>query len=212
MVVARSVPVNLTPAQEAALGRLRFALEEPAGVVLLCGPAGVGTSVVLASLAVELGAGQSGGLPIRSAAALVDAIQRDLPIGDILLVDDAHLATSDDLAAMGTVVVARGGNDRCLVLAGRGRLLTLVGRDSRIAPRVRLRAIVPPLTLADTRQIVESRLGDVGPEMVRTCHEITAGIPAALVRLLELATVPAGRRLTPADIETIHRRLDLQAV
>ena len=87
MVVARSVPVNLTPAQEAALGRLRFALEEPAGVVLLCGPAGVGTSVVLASLAVELGAGPLGGLPIRSAAALVDAIQRDLPIGDILLVD-----------------------------------------------------------------------------------------------------------------------------
>ena len=142
------------------------------------------------------------------AAALVDAIQRDLPIGDILLVDDAHLATPDDLAAIGT----RGGSDRCVVLAGRGRLLTLVGRDSRIVPRVRLRAIVPALTLADTRRIVESRLGDVGPEMVRTCHEITAGIPAALVRLLELATVPAGRRLTPADIETIHRRLDLQAV
>jgi len=204
MVVARTVPVVLTPAQEAALGRLRFALEQPAGVVLLCGPAGVGTSVVLASLAAERGAGQ----PIRSAAALVDAIQRDLPIGDILLVDDAHLATPDDLAAIGT----RGGSDRCVVLAGRGRLLTLVGRDSRLVPRVRLRAIVPALALADTRRIVESRLGDVGPEMVRTCHEITAGIPAALVRLLELATVPAGRRLTPADIETIHRRLDLQAV
>ncbi|MEI8318336.1 MAG: hypothetical protein WCH79_10350 [Planctomycetia bacterium] len=204
MVVARTVPVVLTPAQEAALGRLRFALEKPAGVVLLCGPAGVGTSVVLASLAAELGAG----LPIRSAAVLVDAIQRDLPIGDILLVDDAHLATPDDLAAIGT----RGGSDRCVVLAGRGRLLTLVGRDSRLVPRVRLRAIVPALALADTRRIVESRLGDVGPEMVRTCHEITAGIPAALVRLLELATVPAGRRLTPADIETIHRRLDLQAV
>ena len=208
MVVARTVPVVLTPAQEAALGRLRFALEKPAGVVLLCGPAGVGTSVVLASLAAELGAGQPAGLPIRSAAALVDAIQRDLPIGDILLVDDAHLATPDDLAAIGT----RGGSDRCVVLAGRGRLLTLVGRDSRLVPRVRLRAIVPALALADTRRIVESRLGDVGPEMVRTCHEITAGIPAALVRLLELATVPAGRRLTPADIETIHRRLDLQAV
>ena len=211
MVVSRSLPVILTPAQEAALGRIRFALEEPAGVVLLCGPAGAGTSLVLARLAAELGAGQPGGMPIRTASALADAIKQDAPIGGILLVDDAHLAMPDDLDACATLVTAQVGSARCVVLAGRGRLLTLVGRDSRIAPRVRLRAIVPPLTLADTGRIVESRLGDVGPD-VRTCHEITAGIPAALVRLIELATVSAGRQLTPADIETIHRRLDLHAV
>jgi hypothetical protein len=52
----------------------------------------------------------------------------------------------------------------------------------------------------------------VGPDVARTCHEITAGTAAALVRLIELATVSAGRQLTPADIETIHRRLDLHAV
>ena len=204
MVVSRSLPVILTPAQEAALGRIRFALEEPAGFVLLCGPAGAGTSLILARLAAELGAGQPGGMPIRTASALADAIKQDAPIGGILLVDDAHLAMPDDLDACATLVTAQGGSARCVVLAGRGRLLTLVGRDSRIAPRVRLRA--------DTGRIVESRLGDVGPDVVRTCHEITAGIPAALVRLIELATVSAGRQLTPADIETIHRRLDLHAV
>ena len=212
MVDSRSVPVILTPAQEAALGRIRFALEEPAGGVLLCGPAGVGTSLVLARLAAEFGASQPGGMPIRTPSELADAIRRDVPIGDVVLVDDVHLATADDLALLTTFAPTRGGKARCIVLAGRGRLLTLVGRDSRIAPRVRLRAIVPPWSVADTRRLVESRLGAVAPEVVQTCHEITAGIPAALDRLVELATVTAGRRLTSADIETIHRRLDLQAV
>ena len=212
MVVSRSLPVILTPSQEVALGRIRFALEEPAGVVLLCGPAGAGASLILARLAAELGAGQPEKMPIRTASALADAIAQHAPIGGIVLVDDAHLATPDDLDACANLSTAQGGSARCVILAGRGRLLTLVGRDSRIAPRVRLRAIVPPLTLADTGRIVESRLGDVGPDVTRTCHEITAGIPAALVRLIELATVSVGRRLTPADIETIHRRLDLHAV
>lgn len=212
MVVSRSLPVILTPAQEAALGRIRFALEEPAGVVLLCGPAGAGTSLILARLAAELAPCQPGGMPIRTAPTLAEAIKQEMPIGGILLVDDAHLAMPDDLDACATLVTTQGASGRCVVLAGRGRLLTLVGRDSRIAPRVRLRAIVPPLTLADTGRIVESRLGDVGPDVARTCHEITAGIPAALVRLIELATVSAGRQLSPADIETIHRRLDLHAV
>ena len=212
MVVSRGLPVILTPAQEAALGRIRFALEEPTGVVLLCGPAGVGTSLVLARMAAELGAGQPGGMPIRTPPEVADAIRRGEPIGPIVLVDDAHLATADVLAVLASCAVSRSGSTRCVVLAGRGRLLTLVGRDSRIAPRVRLRAIVPPLSLADTRRIVESRLGKLGPEVVQTCHEITAGIPAALERLVELATVSAGRRLTPTDIETIHRRLDPQAV
>jgi type II secretory pathway predicted ATPase ExeA len=212
MVVSRGLPVILTPAQEAALGRIRFALEEPAGIVLLCGPAGVGTSLVLARVAADLGAGQPGGMPIRTPPELADAIRQDEPIGPIALVDDAHLATADMLAVLASFAASRGGSVRCVVLAGRGRLLTLVGRDSRIAPRVRLRAIVPPLSLADTRRIVESRLGELGSEVVQTCHEITAGIPAALERLVELATVSAGRRLTSADIETIHRRLDPQAV
>jgi len=212
MGLGRSLPVILTPAQQAALGRLRFVLEEPAGVVLLCGPAGVGTSVVLAALSAELGPVAPGVTTIWSAAAAVDATRRGMPIGDVVLVDDAHLASPEDLAAIATVAASSDARERCVVLAGRGRLLTLVGRDSRIAPRVRLRAIVPPLTLADTRRIVESRLGDVGAEVTRTCHEIAAGIPAALVRLIDLATVSAGRRPTPADIETIHRRLDPQAL
>lgn len=209
MVERPACPV-LSPGQQNALSRLRFALEEPAGFVILCGPAGAGTSVVLAALASELGPRHQEAMPIRTVASLVAAIGRGEPIGETILVDDVHLAASDDLAAIAAAAPPQGAGARCVVLAGRGRLLTLVGRDSRIAPRVRLRAIVPPLAPADTARIVESRLGRSTPELVRTIHEITAGIPAALNRLLDLATLIEGRTPTPADIETIHRRLELQ--
>ena len=50
---------------------------------------------------------------------------------------------------------------------------------------------------------------------VRVIHEIAAGIPAEVVRLAELfraiaAATPTGR-LTPDDVESLHRRLSLQA-
>lgn len=223
MIASGARSLILKPAQEAALGRIRFALEEPQGIVLLCGPAGAGTSVVLAAMAAELsanlgatsGTGDTRRVPIWSPATLLEATRRDPPTAAILLVDDAHLATAEECAAIATLAAPCGerGPGRCLVLAGRGRLLTLVGRDSRIASRVRLRAVVPPFTIDDTRRIVEGRLGGVEADVVQTCHEITGGIAASLVRLVELAAVTAaGRKLVPADIETIHRRLDPQAV
>lgn len=224
MVASPGRPVILSPAQEAALGRIRFGLEEPQGIVLLCGPAGAGTSVVLAAIAAELSgrppadrpaSARSMSVPIWSPASLLASPPRRDPDATAILVDDCHLGTAEECSALAALSAAGGDGSpgRCLVLAGRGRLLTLVGRDSRLASRVRLRAIVPPFTVRDTRRIVETRLGCVGDDVVRTCHEITGGIASSLVRLLELAAVMAvGRRLTADDVETIHHRLDPHAL
>jgi type II secretory pathway predicted ATPase ExeA len=224
MVASSGRPVILSPAQEAALGRIRFGLEQPQGIVLLCGPAGAGTSTVLAAIAAELSdrqaadrgatAGATPG-PLWSPATLLAEHPRHVLGTTALLVDDSHLATADECSAIAALSAAGGDGSpgRCLVLGGRGRLLTLVGRDSRLASRVRLRAIVPPFGIQDTRRIVETRLGCAGDDVVQTCHEITGGIAASLVRLLELAAVmAAGRQLTADDLETIHSRLDPHAL
>ncbi len=222
-------PIRLTPAQEAALARVRFAFEAPAGIVLLCGPAGAGTTLLLAELARSLdtrGDNAPGSRWIRSVPEVVAAARAGTPLPDILLVDEVHHAAAGELAVVAGSLAGGAGDKagmglrpRCIVLAGRGRLLTLVARDSQIATRVRLRAIVPPFTLDDTCRFVIDRLTGLdgaGPEegVVRTIHEITGGIPAALERLVALAaaTTGSGRRLSVEDVETIHRRLDPRAV
>lgn len=201
---------SLTPAQGAALARLRYGIEGATGIVLLVGPAGVGKTLLLEALAAELAAG---GVACAVAASAAEASERagrpDRP--GVILADDAHGWSGGELAAV--AAAARSGR---LVLAGRGRLLTLLARDERIASRVRLRAVVPPFTLDDTRRFVADRLGGAAladPGVVRTLHEIAGAIPARLVRLLDLAAVVAagGRRLTAADIEAIHARLDPDA-
>lgn len=194
----------LTPAQEAALARLRYALEGP-GIVLLAGPAGVGKSLVLGRLASELAAAGRAVCATADPAALV-AEGHDA--GRTWLVDDAHALPSAPRAALA-------GIDGPVVLAGRGRLLSVVARETRLAARVRMRAVVPPFTLDDTRALVVARLAASGgppPDdaAVRVLHEIAAGIPATLARMTDLAAlfVAEGRRLSPADVEAIHRRLD----
>lgn len=186
---------RLTPAQEAALARLRYALEVP-GIVLLVGAAGVGKSLVLGRLAAELAA--AGPPPGADRPAS----------GGVRLIDDAHTLP---IAALGAVTETEGP----VVLAGRGRLLSLVAREARLAGRVRLRAVVPPFTLDDTRALVVARLAAVGgpspaDDALRVLHEIAAGIPAVVVRMADLAAVfvAEGRRLSAADVEAIHGRLD----
>jgi hypothetical protein len=78
---------------------------------------------------------------------------------------------------------------------------------------------VPPFTLDDSRRLVLGRLpgpDGAGPDedVIRTIHEIATGIPAKIVRLLDIAAATAGttRRLSVEDVETIHRRLDPLAV
>ncbi|RLS35775.1 MAG: hypothetical protein DWH79_01130 [Planctomycetota bacterium] len=203
--------VLLTAAQRAALARIAYATEQPSGVVLLCGAAGVGKTLILASVRNSPG-GEMALLPLEQ---LLDSLRVGEPLPGILLVDDAHLAPSADLAEAVERSVGR-----CLVLAGRGRLLTLAGRDSRIDRRVRLRATLPPFGLSDSARLVVERIPGAdghGPseEVVRTFHEIAAGIPAALLRLIDLAAVVAAaeplQTISVNDVEEIHRRLCLQA-
>jgi len=99
------------------------------------------------------------------------------------------------------------------VLAGQGRLLTLVARDSRIEEAVALRAVIRPCTAAESAAIIRrtARSARFDDPATATIHEIAAAIPAAIRRLVELADVVAesraGRQITAADVEAIHRRL-----
>ena len=209
----------LTDTQRAAVAKLACACEQPGGVALLCSPPGAGKTTVLAHL-VAAAARRDQSSEIRPVGAWLEAAAGPLP--DVVCADAAHEA---DEAALVRLV------DRCrsrqpaasVVLAGEGRLLTLVSRDPRLERAVSLRATLRPFSPDETRQLLDARLftaacppaTDSRDDVARTIHEIAAGIPAAVVRLTDLARVVAEARpdgeLTVDDIEAIHRRLTLQA-
>jgi type II secretory pathway predicted ATPase ExeA len=204
---------RLTRSQQAAVARLAYCLEQPRAVALLCGPGGVGKSLVLDAVA-----GAAGPAARGAAVRSFEGAAAGPPPG-VLLVDDAHLARDGELAEL-IDRFQRSRPDGAVALAGEGRLLTLVARDRRIEQAVSLRAVLPPFRLDESRIVVAGLLvaaGGLGERDVvaRTIHEIAAGIPAVVTRLAELAAVVAastpGRTLLPDDIEAIHRRLSLQA-
>lgn len=210
-----SAGVFLTPAQQAAVAKLAFAVESPGAVALLCGPARVGKTLVLSQLAAggPLRGRRCEHVTMRRAAGLGRAI----PEAEVLIVDDAHEAGDGELAALfesWLSLNAPGG----LVLAGEGRLLTLVAREGRIEQAAVLRAVLRPFTLAESTDVVAARCGAARPEfeaVVRAIHDIAAGIPGHVVRLAELVRVVAdsapGGRITADDVEMVHRRLCPQA-
>lgn len=211
-----SVP-DLVDSRRAAVARLAYAVERPGGVALLCGPAGTGKTAVLDALAAVL----DGRAARRPLAAWLGTVAADLP--GVVLADDAH---ETDVAALVRLL------DACrvrqpeasLVLAGEGRLLSLVSRDPRLVRACGLRAVLRPFTADETRAVLAATLfagapGRAAPDaraaVSRAIHEIAGGIPAAVTRLAEFAALVAEARQTgpldPADIETIHRRLSLEA-
>jgi type II secretory pathway predicted ATPase ExeA len=212
---------TLAESRQAVVARLAYAVEQPGAVALLCGPPGVGKTLVLAALA-ESAPLRPRTPVIRPLVGWLDGSEAG-PLPEVVLADDAHAADAADLARL---------VDRChsrrpaagLVLAGEGRLLSLVSRDARLERAVRLRAALRPFTLAETRGLLDAMLfaaaaagtrGEPRDATARTIHEIAAGIPAAVERLADLAGVIAesrpGRDLAAADIEAIHRRLSLSA-
>ena len=220
-------PLELTPAQAAAAAKVAFAIEPPGAIAVLCGPAGVGKTTVLEHLAraaarsrqsvrvttlAALG-GDSGGI-----AAEGGDQARSASGHDILLVDDAH---DTDVAGLVALVagVRRRQPTTAVVLAGEGRLLSLVAGDSRLEQSVRLRATLPAFSFADTCRLLAGRLaagsaGGPAEGVLRTIHEIAGGVPTASLRLAEVADMLAAatsRPLVADDIETIHRRLSLSA-
>lgn len=215
----QSVVPTLTVAQEASLARLGCAVTGQATspgaarggtaggtVSVLCGPPGVGKTTVLERLAAALPPGTA---EIRSVSAWMEAPA--LPAH--VLADDAHATDAATLAAL----VARAQAHApavILVLAGEGRLLTLLARDRRLERAVGLRASLGPCTLAETGRLLAERVGD-STAITETVHEITGGITTDILQLAALTTVLAesrpDRRLEPADIEVVHRRLTLAA-
>ncbi|MBM4010062.1 MAG: hypothetical protein FJ286_01590 [Planctomycetes bacterium] len=201
-------PLELTPAQQAAAAKVACGASRAGTITLLCGPRGVGKSLVLEAVAAGLARGGRSTAIGRPTAGTDPAGDRS-PRADVVLVDDAHLAAGPVLADL---------LDRCrcgsaVVLAGQGRLLTLVARDSRIEEAVALRAVIRPCTAAESAAIIRrtARSARFDDPATATIHEIAAAIPAAIRRLVELADVVAesraGRQITAADVEAIHRRL-----
>jgi ATP/maltotriose-dependent transcriptional regulator MalT len=209
--------VRFTLSQQAALARLAYCLEQPNAVALLCGPAGVGKSLVLAAVA------KTPQLTARGAAVIPFPAWKDgsgaARPPAVLLLDDAETARDGEIkAAVDRFFKVR--PEGAVALAGEGRLLSLVARDRRLEQMVSLRGVIPPFTLDETRMLVAARLAAAGSlderdEVARTIHEIAAGIPAAVTRIADLAAVVVeaspGRTLAPDDIEALHRRLSLQA-
>jgi type II secretory pathway predicted ATPase ExeA len=222
--------VRLTPTQEAAVARVGCGMTDRSGsaargpVVLLCGPAGVGTTTVLHALAAGLAATCS--TDIRTAADWITALDtRGLALPDVVIADNAHESSSRDILRLITAIRDQR-RQMGLVLAGEGRLLSVVARDVRLERAVGMRATLRPLTATETRAIVAECLansdppGEVGQhdplaEAARSIHEIAAGMPGAVVRITGQAAIVADsrpdRQLTAADIELVHRRLSLTA-
>jgi energy-coupling factor transporter ATP-binding protein EcfA2 len=214
---------SLTGPQEAAVARLAYATAQAGAIAVLCGPAGVGKTTVLRALADDgLPQGRIGRLMAWSdirADRWVAVANEDDSVAGVLLLDDAHRAAAHELGAF---VEWHRGESRgaALVLAGEGRLLSLVAADSRLEQSLRLRAVLPTFTLAESRRLLAPALAVDGEEehaedVVRTIHEIAGGVPAISLRLAEMTAMLAAadrrRRLAADDVEAIHRRLSLSA-
>lgn len=189
----------LAGSQRAALARVHHAIGNLAGVAVLCGPAGCGKSTVLSRLRSLPGGG-----------------------GTVRIVDDAHLLDDTTIGGICDEAAASAASGPPLVLAGRGRLLTLVARNSRMEAMVSLRATIHPMTRDETRLLATAVIGeglatppDIDPGSLDTLHEIACGMPRAVVSLARFARLMLEAtptlRLEPEHVEMIHRRLSTTA-
>jgi len=207
--------VEPSASQRVAEARLVYALEEPGGMAVLCGPGGTGVTTVLTALWRRC-AESTGGLLAGSVAEARELLAFRRPSGGVLLVDDCHLAAEGDLDRLIEVAL---GESRCdgIVLGGQGRLLTLLQRSPTLAGRVRLRAVLGTFTADETAAVVRRRLVDevCTDAALRTIHEISGGVAGDVVRLADLvsavATAEPNRPVDGADVEVIHGRLRAEA-
>lgn len=212
----------LLPAQQASLAKVACVVTRPGSLALLCGPHGTGKTTLLTRLVADerLRDRSIEHRDFEGWAVVSDASAAELP--DVVLVDDAHLAPDGGLARLVGRCLRRTGTS--IVLAGEGRLLSLVARDSRVEQAVTLRASLRPCSPAESRGLLDAVLplatcarpdADDRDPVARTIHEITAGIPADIVRLAGLAGVVAASRIAPHigvdDVEALHRRLSPRA-
>ena len=223
-----SCSVGLTKPQQAALARLLYAVRRPGGMAVLCGPGGTGVTTLLTQLLKSLAAAGSNVVRLsgrhldhKLMAQAPERVSRDGGPGvqQVVLLDDAHLAEAAVLADLVASLRAES-EARGIVLAGRGRLLTLLAREQDLQQQVLLRAVLPPWTLLETEAYVLDRLAATGvggwaAAVPLTVHEITAGIPRMVQRLVEsvllVAVTHPDHTLTCDDVERMDERLSLAA-
>jgi DNA helicase TIP49 (TBP-interacting protein) len=97
--------------------------------------------------------------------------------------------------------------------------MTLLSRDRGLLDKVLLRSVIHPLSLSETRSIVETRLATNGHACSESAwvvvHQITGGILEDVFRLVGMAQVVAGSQpdttIQADDIEQIYERLHAAA-
>lgn len=212
--------------QQTAVARLLVAARQSGGLAVLSGPGGTGVTTVLRRLATDL---EQAGHSVRllsgrnltgaDCSAWPSSFTVDSVLPPVVLLDDAHVVAAGVLTAslhqFGELIPTAS-----VVLAGRGRLLTLLARERDLGERIRLRAVLRAWTIGETEEMVASRLAAAGVDQYEAdvpplIHAIAAGIPQAISHLLETVLLVAKsqpqHRLRCEDIERMHERLSLAA-
>lgn len=233
---------SLHGTQQAAAARLLYAVRQQKGFAVLCGPGGTGVSTVLDHVANELESAGLSAIRVSGRNLVADQLAdlrsvrtnqsadwaisfaglREGKAGSaapVLLVDDGHGCEASQLAEFVATIQASLPS-AAIVLAGRGRLLTLLAREQELQEQVLLRAVLPPWALPETAAFVRERFAAArvpvsDDALLTTMHEIAAGIPQAIVRLVETAVLIAKAHpdhlLRRVDVEQMHDRLSLAA-
>ena len=210
--------VQLFHSQRAALARLQYAVLQESSLAVLCGPGGSGVSTVMNALVTKLyGASHVVHTDARQ-AEVSSQFAACVATGNVVVIDNCHLATVDLLGSVSEAIWLQTPR-ASVVLGGRGRLMTLLSRDRGLLDKVLLRSVIHPLSLSETRSIVETRLATNGHACSESVwvvvHQITGGILEDVFRLVGMAQIVAGSQpdttIHADDIEQIHERLHAAA-
>lgn len=218
----------LTGAQTAAAARLVHAIlggGAEGGVprlVVLVGPAGVGKTLVLERVLARL--------PDRPRCHICQPGEdlADLPLAGpgavgaspVVVLDDAHRLAEAGVRRLESLLVAHRGHEQppagrprvaAVVCAGRGRLMTLLARRVGLVSRVGLRATVGPMTCEETTRLVAKTGGAESTRLGDRIHELTGGVPRAILRLCGIVEVVGSQGLSPDDLDRLDRRTSLPA-
>ena len=211
--------IQLFHSQRAALARLQYAVLQESSLAVLCGPGGSGVSTVMSALVTKLyGASHVVHIDVRQAEVSSQFAAYRAAGNVVVVIDNCHLATVDLLGSVSEAIWLQAPR-ASVVLGGRGRLMTLLSRDRGLLDKVLLRSVIHPLSLSETRSIVETRLATNGHACSESAwvvvHQITGGILEDVFRLVGMAQVVAGSQpdttIQADDIEQIYERLHAAA-
>ena len=211
--------IQLFHSQRAAVARLQYAVLQESSLAVLCGPGGSGVSTVMSALIMRLhGASHVVQINVRQAEVCSQFAACATTGNVVVAVDNCHLATVDLLGSVSEAIWLQVPK-ASIVFGGRGRLMTLLSRDRGLLDKVLLRSVIHPLSLSETRSIVETQLAANSHACSESAwlviHQITGGILEDVFRLVGMARVVAGSQpgttIQADDIEQIHERLHAAA-